>query len=149
MTSRIPSSPPGGRLLAIDYGRKRLGLALSDELACTVRPLATLERAGRRHDLERLAELARRHQVRCIVVGYPLNLQGDRTDLAAEVERFARRLQQVLQIPVELFDERLTTWEAARWRAEHPRAARRHSDDAIAAAILLRSFLAERVPRSG
>jgi putative Holliday junction resolvase len=145
----VPSFPAGGRLLAIDYGRRRLGLALSDELACTVRPLTTLKRAGRGNDLARLAELARRYQVAGVVVGYPLNLQGDRGTLTAEVERFARRLQQILQIPVELFDERLTTWEATRWRAEHPRSARRNTDDAIAAAILLRSFLAERVPRSG
>jgi putative holliday junction resolvase len=131
------------RILAIDYGRKRLGLALSDDLGLTARPLMTIVRANRRDDLLRLREICRRHGVAHILVGHPLHMSGESGEMAAEVARFAARLKKELRIVVELMDERLTTWEADRLMAETKSSSRRkriHIDD-VAAAILLREYL--------
>ncbi|MBI1738847.1 MAG: Holliday junction resolvase RuvX, partial [Acidobacteria bacterium] len=70
------AQPGKGRVLAIDYGRKRIGVAISDELGMTARPLETLERTNRRNDLRRLRELACKHEVARIVVGNPVRLDG-------------------------------------------------------------------------
>ncbi len=131
------------RILAIDYGRKRIGLALSDELGLTARPLATLVRANRRDDLGRLREICRQHGVARILVGHPLHMTGAAGEMADEAARFAARLKKDLGIVVELVDERLTTWEAGQLMAEmksSSRQKRTHTDD-VAAAILLREYL--------
>ena len=101
-----------GRVLAIDYGRKRLGLAISDPLRVTARPLATWTRSNRRHDLARLRSLCREQEVSRIVIGWPLQLSGAQGDMASEAARFAERIRKELGIPVELVDERLSSWEA-------------------------------------
>src|SRR5579864_2824809 len=106
------SAPSPGRIMAIDYGRKRFGLALSDELGLTSQPLTTLPRTNRRDDLRRLRLLARKNKVRQIVVGLPLRLDGSAGDMAHEVKRFATRITKELGLPVEMFDERLSSWEA-------------------------------------
>lgn len=129
-------------MLAIDYGRRKLGLAVSDELGWTAQPLVTLERRSRHEDFARLAQLVRQHDVGQIVVGYPLNLNGQPGPMAREAAKFARRLEAALDLPVALVDERLTSWVAERWRAEHRRRATRRRDDEIAAALLLEDFLA-------
>lgn len=131
------------RILAIDYGRKRLGLALSDELGLTAQPLVTIIRANRCDDLRRLREICRRHGVTHILVGHPLHMSGESGEMAAEAARFAARLKKELRIVVELMDERLTTWEADQLMAETKSSSRRksiHIDD-VAAAILLREYL--------
>jgi putative Holliday junction resolvase len=140
-----------GRILAIDYGRRRLGLAISDELRVTSRPLITLARTNRRDDLRRLRLLAREHRVRCIVVGLPLHLDGAASEMAAEATRFAARLAQHLCLPVEMADERLTSWEAAehapstaRIHGKQHKPARTAARDDVAAAIILRDYLATR-----
>jgi putative Holliday junction resolvase len=131
------------RILAIDYGRTRIGLALSDELRLTAQPLTTLVRRNRRQDLSSLREICRAYGVTRIIVGHPLDLSGQASELADEVARFAARLKRELAIEVELADERLTSWEAERTMAEKKSVARRrckHLDD-VAAAILLRDYL--------
>lgn len=131
------------RILAIDYGRKRIGLALSDELGLTAQPLATLVRSNRRDDLRRLREICRRHGVARILVGHPLRMTGAAGEMAHEAARFAARLRKELRIVVELVDERLTTWEADQLMAETISSSRRrrtHLDD-VAAAVLLREYL--------
>jgi putative Holliday junction resolvase len=135
-----------GRILALDYGRRRIGLALSDELHLTAQPLATLQRTNRRNDIRRLRELARKHAVGRIVVGHPVRLDGSPGEMAEEVERFAARLGKELGLPVELVDERLSSWEAGQVRAERPSASRkgRASLDAVAAAVILRDYLERR-----
>src|SRR5271169_6413348 len=110
MTSALQAaSPPrsvqsAGRILAIDYGRKRFGLAVSDEAGVTARPLATLARTNRRDDLRRLRLVAREHLVRQIVVGLPLRLDGTTGEMAEEAKRFATRLARHLGLTVEMMD---------------------------------------------
>ena len=107
-----------GRILAMDYGRRRIGLALSDELGLTAQPLTTLVRVNRRDDLRRLREIVRQHQVRRIVVGHPLHLDGTAGEMAQEAARFAARIGKSLGLPVDLMDERLTSWEAEQLHSE-------------------------------
>jgi len=139
------SGPPQRAVLAIDYGRKRLGLALSDLLNITARPLATWERTNRRADLTRIRDLCRRHAVGRIVVGWPIRLDGTPGVMAHEAARFAERLRKRLgNLPVELADERLSSWEAAQQvQFNGGRAARRAGKplDDVAAAVILRDYL--------
>jgi putative Holliday junction resolvase len=133
-----------GRILALDYGRKRIGLALSDELGITAAPLAVLVRKNRADDLKRLREIARKHEAKRIVIGLPLRLDGDESEMSKEVTSFARRLRRQLGLPVEMYDERLSSWQAHR---EESLPAKRRSPatktkDDVAAAVILRDFLA-------
>jgi putative holliday junction resolvase len=145
-----------GVILAIDYGQKRLGLALSDESQLISRPYATWARTNRRHDLTRLRELVREEGVRRIVVGLPLHLDGTASEMSDEATRFAARLEKALGLPVEMADERLSSWEAHETiaasqagkrtsrRVGHRRQAKpAPSVDNIAAAIILRDYLAQ------
>ncbi|HEY0701865.1 MAG TPA: Holliday junction resolvase RuvX [Candidatus Acidoferrales bacterium] len=138
-----PSSTTAPRILAIDYGKKRIGLALSDELGLTAQPLQVLAHKNRREDVRRLREICRAKGVKLIVVGHPLHITGEAGDMAEEAERFATRLRKELGIEVELADERLTTWEAEQTLAEMGGAKRRKDAplDDVAAAILLREYL--------
>jgi putative Holliday junction resolvase len=132
-----------GRVLAIDYGRKRIGLAISDELGMTARPLETLARTSRRDDLRRLRELVRKHQVVRIVVGNPIRLDGTAGEMAEQATRFAARVQKELGLPVELMDERLSSWEAQETTVATKTKRDKHASgvDAVAAAVILRDFL--------
>ena len=120
-------------------------------MGLTSQPLATLVRTNRRNDLRRLREIVRRHEVRRIVVGHPVHLDGTAGEMAAEAARFAARIEKELSLPVELVDERLSSWEAeqiltaagvASARQRGP--ARRRSPgavDQVAAAVILRDYL--------
>jgi len=92
-------TPPPGRILAIDYGRRRIGLALSDRLAVLPRPLATLVRTNRRNDLRRLREIVRENDVRRIIVGHPVHLDGTAGEMADEARRFAARIEKQVGFP--------------------------------------------------
>src|ERR1700758_5383668 len=102
-----------GVILAIDYGKKRLGLALSDERRVTSQPYAIWTRINRRRDLARLRDLIRQHVVRHIIVGLPLHLDGTVSEMSEEAKAFATRVHKALGVPVEMMDERLSSWEAA------------------------------------
>jgi putative pre-16S rRNA nuclease len=131
------------RILAVDYGRRRIGLALSDELGLTAQPLLTLQRINRREDLRRLRDICGKHSVARILVGHPLHMSGEAGEMADEAARFAERLKKELGLDVELADERLTSWEARQLVAESRGSLRRklkHLDD-VAAAVLLRDYL--------
>jgi len=133
--------------LGVDYGRKRIGLALSDELGVTARPLETIVRTNRQNDLRRLREICRKHGVGQIVVGHPVHLSGQLSPMAGEAARFAVRLQKELGIAVELVDERLTSWEAKGTVAKNG-ARQQFPVDDVAAAVLLRDYLGQtREPR--
>ena len=131
------------RILAIDYGRKRIGLAISDELLLTAQPLLVMERANRRDDLRRLRDICRKEGVARILVGHPLHITGEAGEMAQEAARFAARLRKELGIEVDLVDERLTSWEAAQVVAETGSATHRKTSslDDVAAAIFLREYL--------
>ncbi len=150
------NTPKLAPVLAIDYGRRRIGLALSDALGLTARPLATFTRTNRRNDLRRLREIARQHEVRLILVGHPLQLDGNAGEMAGEAARFAARIEKHLGLPVKLVDERLSSWEAQRILPRASRAgkgigARRHKGtnklDQVAAAVILRDYLAQQAAR--
>jgi putative Holliday junction resolvase len=142
-----------GVTLAIDYGQKRLGLALSDELGLTSRPFATWTRTNRRRDLSRLRELVRQRSIQRIVIGLPLCLDGTPSEMSAEARGFAGRLAKALGLPVEMMDERLSSWEAKQMlsstksparllrRAEHATRKRVPAYDDVAASIILRDYL--------
>lgn len=128
------------KILAIDYGRRRIGLAISDELGVTARPLSTMERKNRRVDLQRLRDLARKNDVGAILVGYPIHMSGKSSEMAEEAARFAVSLRKVLRLPVELRDERLTSWEAQQMAKELD-LGKKADLDSLSAAILLREYL--------
>ncbi len=153
-----PAEPHGrGSILSIDYGRERMGLAIADVNAKMAQPLATIERINRNEDMRRLRELVREHGVKQIVVGLPLKLDGTRGEMAEEAERFARRVRKQIGVPVEMVDERLTSWEAERLLEEtqgrflhaeksgggrkRKKAAERATVDAVAAAVILKEYL--------
>jgi putative holliday junction resolvase len=137
-------------ILAIDYGRRRIGLALSDECGMTARPLEILPRTNRRDDVQRLRKLCRDHAVGSIVVGWPVHLDGTPGTMAAEAARFAERLRKQLGLPVDLFDERLSSWEAAEMigttkTRERPSLRKGKTLDDLAAAVILRDYLSRAV----
>jgi len=137
------SSEPG-RLLGLDLGEARIGLALSDPLGLTAQPFETLERVGARRDLQRLVELIRERGVTTVVVGLPLRLSGEEGPAAKSARSFARRLAGRLEgVDVELWDERLTTALAERTMISGRvrRARRRERVDTVAAALILQSYL--------
>lgn len=141
-TSPRSSAVKPVRILAIDYGRRRIGLAVSDELGITAVPVATLERTNRQEDIRRLREIARKYKITLIIVGSPLHLAGHAGEMAKEASRFASRIKKELGLPVELRDERLTSWEAEQTLKENAgRKSKETHLDSIAAAILLRDFL--------
>jgi putative Holliday junction resolvase len=142
-------------ILSVDYGRARIGLAIATSEARLARPLMTLERVNRNEDMRRLRELVRDQGVKQIVVGLPLNLDGTRGEMAEEAERFAQRARKQIGIPVEMMDERLTSWEAERLLEEefgrkyHDEADKKKkvtndkpTVDSVAAAVILREYLA-------
>jgi len=137
---------PRRAILAIDYGRRRIGLALSDVSGLIARPLGILPRTNRRNDVVRLRELCRNHGVGSIVVGWPIHLDGTPGTMAAEAARFADRLRKQLGLPVDLLDERLSSWEAEQVisasrptkRASLPK---NKTLDDLAAAVILRDYL--------
>lgn len=133
-----------GRVLGVDYGRKRIGLAVADELGITVQPLLTMQRRNRRDDLRRLREIAREEGIGCIVVGHPLHMEGVRGEMAEEAAAFATRLGRETGLPVTLADERLTSWAADEMKSEAYKAGVRHKAgrDAVAACLILREYLA-------
>jgi putative Holliday junction resolvase len=147
VVSEMGAGVSAGRILGIDYGRKRLGLAISDPLRLTARPLATWIRSNLRHDLARLRRLCREQEVNLIVMGWPLQLAGTQGEMASEAGRFAERLRAELGIPVELADERLSSWEAEQMLTEmaggkaRSRHRKQHRLDEVAAAVILRDYL--------
>jgi putative Holliday junction resolvase len=119
------------KVLALDYGSARTGVAVSDPTGTLARPLLIVERAASQDGLRRLADLVRAEEVGHVVVGLPLTLRGERGAQAKETERFAEALEAILDVPVERFDERFTTTLAGPGGDE----------DARAAAHLLTSYL--------
>ncbi len=131
------------RTLGIDFGERRIGLALSDAEGRVATPLATLGRTSDRDAIERIVALARREEVARLLVGEPRGLDGGRGPAALRARRFATRLAEAADLPVLLVDEALTSVEAARRLRVAGVDPRRHRDrlDAVAAQILLQEQL--------
>jgi len=123
------------KVLALDFGAARTGVAVSDATGTIAQPLDVVERAASRDGLARVAEIVREHDVERVVVGLPLTLGGQRGSQALETEEFVRELREALDVPVETYDERFTTTLAAKAPGTAP-------EDARAAAHLLESYLA-------
>jgi len=136
----LDQNRPKGRVLALDYGRKRVGIAVSDELRLTAQPLSILKRVNRAIDVGRVREICRAHGVSRIIVGQPLHMTGEAGEMAEEAARFAARIQKELGIQVEMVDERLTSWEAEQ-TVGHARRRGSEPVDDVAAAVLLREYL--------
>jgi putative holliday junction resolvase len=133
------------RVLAIDYGRKRIGLALSDELGVIAQPLSVLNRKNRADDLKRLRDICAQNDVGHIIVGHPVHITGEDSEMAAEAASFAARIAKALRIETEMVDERLTSWEARETLSQTgTRNKSREAVDDVAAAVLLRDYLAQR-----
>ncbi len=134
------------RILAIDYGKKAIGLAITDELQLTIRPLTTIRRkdGGFRGLPERIGAIIAENGVGILVIGLPLNMDGTRGDAARCVERFIGDLRKVTTTPIVTVDERLTSREAEeRLRASGAGAReRRRRSDEYAAVIILEDYLA-------
>jgi putative Holliday junction resolvase len=131
------------RVLGIDFGEKRLGLALSDESRTLASPLAVYERKDLQSDLRFLRDLILRYQITEIVLGLPLNMDGSLGPKAQQVLEFKRALEESLKLPVHTFDERFTTAEAERalLEANMSRRQRKTKRDALAAVLILQGYL--------
>ena len=132
-----------GRILALDYGEKRIGIALSDPNRIFSKPLCVLSNKGFEQLLEELKKLITLHQVTLLIIGIPYAIDGSITPKTEECQQIMNRLKVVLSIPVEGFDERYSTWEANEelkkmgynWRQA------KEIKDAMSAAMILKEFL--------
>jgi putative Holliday junction resolvase len=129
------------KVLGLDYGSARTGVAVSDPTGTLARPLCVVEHAGSEAGLAELARLVHAEEAERVVVGLPLTLRGTYGEQAAETERFVDALRGVLAVPVELFDERFTTDLARQTAGGAP-------EDAVAAAHLLSGWLERCAARS-
>ncbi|MBO8141454.1 MAG: Holliday junction resolvase RuvX [Firmicutes bacterium] len=132
-----------GRTLGIDVGRRRIGVALTDELGVTAQGLSVLARQGTDADVQAVADLARRHGCSSIVVGLPRRTDGRLGPEAQQVQAFGARLAEVTGMPVIYWDERFSTAaaEKALIEAGMRRARRRGVVDQVAASLILQSYL--------
>ena len=137
---------PLGRILALDVGKKRIGLALSDPLGITAQGLETLQRTRIREDLRALKQLIDERDVQTIVVGNPIHMSGDDSWQSAYTQEFAERMREFVHLPVVLWDERLTTAEAERALRAGGASLdqRKKAVDRMAAVLLLTSYLEHR-----
>src|SRR5947207_574039 len=138
------------RVMALDVGDKRIGVAISDSLLLTAQSRPTLRRKDLKVDLEALRRLAEENEVHEVVVGQPLHMDGKESPQSQKVARFAQELHRVLDLPIVFWDERLTSFAAEQhleemglnWRQ------RREQVDKIAAMIILQNYLDSRPRRT-
>lgn len=140
-------SNASGRVLALDLGKRRIGLAVSDELGITAQGLPTLERTTIREDLARLGQLISERSISLILMGNPLHMSGREGRQAEYVHEFTERLQAAAGVAVQYWDERLTTVEAQRVLKQSGISIekRARAVDRLAAVILLQSYLDSRI----
>lgn len=145
---RARACMPEARVLALDLGKRRIGLAMSDELRLTAQGLNTLERTNIREDLARLTEIASANNVSLILIGNPLHMSGREGTQAEKAREFGARLHATSGIPVEFWDERLTTVEAQRVLRQSGISIEKRAAavDRLSAVILLESYLDSQRP---
>jgi putative Holliday junction resolvase len=143
LCARVTISAVEPRLLGLDFGDRRIGVAVSDELGLTAQPVLTLIRKNTKQDLKSLGRLLRKFGCTAIVLGNPLYMSGDVSPQARKTHVFAESLRAAFTLPVHLWDERLTSAEAHRHlhAAGRPSAGHREVVDQVAAVLILQSFL--------
>ncbi len=140
-----------GRVMALDVGERRIGVALSDPTRTLAAPLTTIRAEPRTTALNRIATLIREHEVTALVVGLPLTMSGDIGPQATLVQQFADELRQIIEVPLYFVDERLTTAAAERMMIElnlKPEQRKARVDE-VAASIILQDFLDAQRQTSG
>jgi putative Holliday junction resolvase len=140
-------------IAALDLGRRRIGVAVTDAASMGAHPVGIVERRALKHDLDAIAAMLRDRRVSTIVVGLPLNMDGSEGPAARGARKFAERLTLELGVGVEMFDERLTSFEARDRLADMPvrKGARKTGLDALAAVVILEGWMQanpEKVPPS-
>ena len=132
-----------GRLLGLDYGSKRIGVAVSDPLGLTAQPLPPILRLGDRKDIEEIGRRTAELEVASIVLGLPLLMNGDEGPAAARARKFGAQIEESLNLPVAMWDERLTTVQSERHLIESGlrRERRKELRDSLSAMLLLQSVL--------
>jgi putative Holliday junction resolvase len=135
-----------GRILALDVGSRTIGLAVTDPLGITAQGLDTIRRKNKRTDFAALEQVIREYQVSELVVGLPLRMSGEEGKQAEKMQVFAEELRKRFQIPVHLWDERLTSAEANRLLRETELSIKKRGAvvDRLAAVLILQGFLAAR-----
>jgi putative Holliday junction resolvase len=134
---------PRGRTLGLDVGTRRIGIAVSDPLGITAQGLETLQRRNKRHDFAVLEQVIRDYEVREIVVGLPLRMSGAEGTQSDKMQGFAEELRKRFQLPVHLWDERLTSAEANRLLRETELSIekRARAVDRMAAVLILQGWM--------
>ena len=135
-----------GRVLGLDVGSRRIGLAVSDPLGITAQGLDTLERRNKRHDFQHLRDVIRKYEVKEIVVGLPLRMSGEEGIQADKMQSFAEELRKRFKLPVHLWDERLTSAEANRLLRETDLSIEKRGKavDRMAAVLILQGWMGNR-----
>ncbi len=130
----------------MDYGARNIGLAYCDELGMTVQPLASIPNAGWKDFIQRIRTAIGTFDIRKLVIGIPLNMDGTRGDPAARMERLMKALQTALEIPVAGVDERLSSVDAEEiWRNMNAKQRKKYrTADSLAAALILERYLKEK-----
>lgn len=146
MPSDTPSPSTHPRILGLDVGSKTIGVAVSDPLGITAQGLPTIRRQKKRLDFEKLEAIIREYQVTQIVVGLPLRMSGLEGIQAEKMQAFAEELRKRFQLPVHLWDERLTSAQANRLLRETEMSIKRRGEvvDQMAAVLILQSFMESR-----
>jgi len=136
------------RILALDIGERRIGVAISDPTGTVARPLCTIQCTSRTEDLAAIRRLIAEHEVEKVIVGLPLTLRGEQGPQARRIIRYADSLAETLPVPVEMWDERYSTTAAEEIIRRVRRRKRRRQDaadvDAVAAAVILQGYLDSR-----
>lgn len=129
--------------MGLDVGEKRIGIALSDPLGCSAQGHSVLQRTSLKNDLDHLLNLCRQYDVQRLVIGLPRNMNGTLGPKAEEIRKFGLRLQKIIDLPVEYWDERLTTRSAERvlLEADVSRRKRKQVVDKLAAVHILQAYL--------
>ncbi len=129
------------RYLALDLGDRRIGVAISDQLGMIARPLTVFERASRVKDFERIGAWVHEYGIDAVVVGLPFNMDGTDSRQTTWVRDYSAALAETLPVPLHLWDERLSTEEAAEIMQAQGKAPDKNWIDAVAAAVILQSYL--------
>jgi putative holliday junction resolvase len=142
----IEPEVPISRILALDVGDARIGLALSDPLGILASPLKIITRQNHLKDVEDILDIAKKNDVSRLIIGLPVNMDGTLGGQAEKVKEFVNQLKQSTVLPIEFKDERLTTVQAKQYLSSSRKPSRNTRYDAAAAALILQSYLDDRLP---